>query len=33
MQCIRLPLKGAINTRDFGGYCIKDVKVTKFNVL
>ena len=32
MDFIRLPLEGACNTRDLGGYCTKDNMVTKFHV-
>lgn len=31
ISCIRLPLEGAINARDLGGYYTKDNKITKFN--
>jgi len=30
MNCIRLPLEGAVNTRDLGGYVTNDNMITKF---
>ena len=30
MNCIRLPLEGAVNARDLGGYVTKDNMITKF---